>query len=203
MSRRAALATDRRKKMRRRPLLFALAVVAFAVTCISIAPLGHSQSIAGVGGGDDLPKNEFKRGLALAPVPLDLQNRDRRLVGLGSYIVNAQGACNDCHTFPSYTKGHDPFLGEPEQINAEHYLAGGRPFGPEIVSANITPDANGLPAGVEFNEFREYLRTGHDPKKPDEILQVMPWPIYGKMTNSDLRAVYEYLSAIPHAEPAP
>ena len=26
---------------------------------------------------------------------------------------------------------------------------------------------------------------------------------FGKMTDLDLRAVYEYLSAIPHAEPAP
>jgi len=25
----------------------------------------------------------------------------------------------------------------------------------------------------------------------------MPWPVYGKMTDRDLRAVYEFLSAIP------
>jgi hypothetical protein len=31
----------------------------------------------------------------------------------------------------------------------------------------------------------------------------MPWPVYAKMTDDDLRAIYEYLSAIPHAEPAP
>ena len=30
-----------------------------------------------------------------------------------------------------------------------------------------------------------------------EILQVMPWNVYGKMTQFDLRAIYEYLSAIP------
>ena len=32
------------------------------------------------------------------------------------------------------------------------------------------------------------------------LLQVMPWPAYA-MTAHDLRAIYEYLSAIPHAEP--
>ncbi len=29
------------------------------------------------------------------------------------------------------------------------------------------------------------------------LLQVMPWPVYGKMTDRDLIAIYEYLSAIP------
>ena len=34
-----------------------------------------------------------------------------------------------------------------------------------------------------------------------DILQVMPWPIYMNMTDHDLRAVYEYLRAIPTATP--
>jgi hypothetical protein len=29
---------------------------------------------------------------------------------------------------------------------------------------------------------------------PNDILQVMPWPIYRFMTDRDLNAVYEYLS---------
>ena len=29
----------------------------------------------------------------------------------------------------------------------------------------------------------------------------MPWPVYRNMTDRDLRAVYEYLSSIPRAEP--
>ena len=46
--------------------------------------------------------------------------------------------------------------------------------------------------------LREYvLRTGEDPDNPGHVLQVMPWPVYGKMTEGDLRAVYEYLRAIP------
>ena len=34
--------------------------------------------------------SRVQQGLAIAPVPLDLQGRNRALVGLGSYIVNAQ-----------------------------------------------------------------------------------------------------------------
>jgi hypothetical protein len=145
--------------------------------------------------------NEVKIGFEIAPVPLNLKHKDRDLVGLGSYIVNAQGGCNDCHTYPNYKDGGNPFFGEPEQINTDHYMAGGRPFGP-VVSRNITPTlTTGRPADLTADEFRELMRTGHDPDNPSYVFQVMPWPIYGKMTDHDLRAIYEYLSAIPHAEP--
>ena len=141
-------------------------------------------------------ESRIQQGFRIAPVPLRFRGNNRDLVGLGSYIVNAQGGCNDCHTNPPFAEGGNPFLGEPEQINTENYLAGGVPFGPTIVSANITPDGNGRPAGLTFGEFLRVMRTGHDPDD-GHILQVMPWPVYGKMTRRDLRAVYEYLSAIP------
>ncbi len=139
-------------------------------------------------------------GYKIAPVHLDLRNRDRALVGLGSYIVNAQAACNDCHTSPPYAAGHNPYLGEPKQFNAANYLAGGTSFGP-YVSDNITPDAHGLPAGLTLAGFKQVMRTGHDPNDPGNILHVMPWAVFQSMTDRDLRAIYEYLRSIPHAEP--
>jgi hypothetical protein len=137
------------------------------------------------------------RGFAIAPVPLNLRGKNRAFVGLGSYIVNAQGGCNDCHTNPPYAMGGDPFMGEPRKVNAARYLAGGTPFGPGLFSANITPDAKGLPAGLTFPEFLHLMRTGEDPDEPGKKLQVMPWPVFGQMRWADLRAVYEYLRAIP------
>ena len=44
-------------------------------------------------------------GFEIAPVPLNLRGKDRALVGLGSYIVNAQSGCNDCHTNPPFAPG--------------------------------------------------------------------------------------------------
>jgi hypothetical protein len=51
------------------------------------------------------------------------------------------------------------------------------------------------------------MRTGADLKQrpphvpgpgPDEdLLQVMPWPEFRFMTDLDIRAIYEYLSALP------
>jgi hypothetical protein len=149
----------------------------------------------------DEEARRIQQGLAIAPVPLDFNGKDRNLIGLGSYIVNAQAACNDCHTCPSYAPGHNPFEGGDGQINSVNYLAGGVPFGPEIVSANITPDETGKPAGLTFEQYLHLVRTGEDPDEPDEKLQVMPWPIFRNMSDHDIRAIYTYLSAIPHAEP--
>src|SRR5512135_74633 len=145
---------------------------------------------------DEDSQSQIQRGYQISPVPLDLAGKNRALVGLGSYIVNT-GGCNDCHTSPSYAPGGNPFLGEPEQINTSVFLAGGQHFGP-FVSLNLTPDAQGRPAGLTFDEFRTLLRTGHDPDAPaGQLLQVMPWPAFGKKTDHDLRAIYEYLRAIP------
>jgi hypothetical protein len=143
------------------------------------------------------------QGFEIAPVPLDLKGKNPLLAGLGSYIVNAQGACNDCHTEPAYAPGGNPFLGEPEQINTEGYMQGGRAFGP-FISRNITPcDAAGQPAGLTLKEFITVMRTGVDLKDAEfeppntPILQTMPWVVYTKMTDCDLQAIYEYLRALP------
>jgi hypothetical protein len=154
-------------------------------------PKGHANVSDDDSAGDN---SRIKRGFDIAPVRLNLGKKNRALVGLGSYIVNAQGGCNDCHTWPNYAEGHDPFLGQPVQVNTDGYLGGGRPFGP-FVSRNITPDENGLPAGLTRDEFIEAIRTGVD--KDGELLQVMPWPVYHDMTDHVLNAIYEYLSTIP------
>jgi hypothetical protein len=38
-------------------------------------------------------EDKVERGLAIAPVPLNLNGKDRPLVGLGSYIVNGHIDC--------------------------------------------------------------------------------------------------------------
>jgi hypothetical protein len=91
-----------------------------------------------------------------------------------------------------------------------------------IISRNLTPDKNGLPEGGRtYGEFAQIMRTGVDldhlhptcatgpsglpvvnttcipaPFNGD-LLQTMPWPGLRNLTDHDLRAIYEYLSAIP------
>ena len=137
-------------------------------------------------------------GYDIAPVPLNTQGLNPALVGLGSYIINASSTCNDCHTWPHYAPGGDPFQGQPEQVNTQDYLGGGRPFPGGIVSRNLTPDpVTGLPAGLTLDEFMNVIHTGIDPESPPDLLQVMPWPTFRKMRDRDLEAIYEFLSAIP------
>jgi hypothetical protein len=159
------------------------------------------------------------RGYRIAPVPLDLHGKDLALVGLGSYIVNAAGGCNDCHTSPPFAPNGDPFLGEEKAVNAARYLAGGTPFGDPTdpntpVSRNLTPrPTSGLPAGLTWPQFLRTIRTGADlknrrpfaPSEDKDLLQVMPWPVYQDLSDRDLRAIYEYLRSIPSlpSTPAP
>jgi hypothetical protein len=185
---------------------FVLTAVMFAGLVFSMVLLSTPRGQADDQGNDE---SRIQRGFAIAPVHLNLRGKDRAKVGLGSYIVNAQCVCSDCHTCPPYAPGHDPFEGgDGLVINGTNYLAGGTDFGPgppfnpaEIISRNITPDATGKPAGLTFEQFEHVLRTGDDPDHPGRKLLVMVWPIFRNMTDHDISAIYEYLRAIPHAEP--
>ncbi|HXW83710.1 MAG TPA: hypothetical protein VEJ86_04850 [Candidatus Binataceae bacterium] len=117
----------------------------------------------------------------------------------------------------------DPFSGTPSSqgtstqltanFNVSHYMAGGQCFGP-VMARNIAPDDDGLPEGLTEDAFITAMRTGEDVHceaspsdpicaiEPDApVLQVMPWPTYHSMTTRELEAIYEYLTALPSANP--
>ena len=244
--------------------------VGAALTLGAIALVGQlstSPTVRAQNNGISDEEQLVRMGYAIAPVPLNLEGKNRDLVGLGSFIVNAQGDCNGCHTaggppnFNYANEGNPYFLNQPlgTKTDPTTYLAGGTPFGqavpsnasvggfpsgsipssyppngypsdpttgfpyagPVIVSRNLTPDKNGRPeAGHTLAEFKEILRTGKDfdnihptcqsdtdpniapgvcipPPVDGSKLQVMPWPIFHNMTDHQIEAIYEYLSAIP------
>jgi hypothetical protein len=132
-------------------------------------------------------ESRFEVGLQIAPVPLHYGKHERKLVGLGSYIVNAVIGCNGCHSAgpaTEYAASHNPFqrLGPftpPKMVNPATYLGGGRDFGqigpitsstvpPHIVSRNLTPDHTGVPVGG-FAEFFDTMCLGldHDQRHPN------------------------------------
>ena len=149
-------------------------------------------------------RQQVDKGVKISPVPVDTANPNAVLIGLGSYLVNAVGGCNDCHTNPSWAPGGNPYLGQPKQVNVAGYLAGGQQFPPGVVSRNLTPE-NGLPGGRTFAQFKLIMRTGIDLDNATPqfgpLLQVMPWPDYQSMTDRDLLAIYAYLSVIPSLTP--
>ncbi|HKT26309.1 MAG TPA: hypothetical protein VJR04_16995 [Terriglobales bacterium] len=177
---------------------FTLATLGLAAAVVSIAWLASSaRDDRDHDRGDN--DSRVEQGFDIAPVPLDLKGKNRELVGLGSYLVNAVGGCNDCHTNPPYAAGGDPFMGQPKKVNVDCYLAGGMQFGP-FTSRNLTPE-NGLPEGHTYQEFLTILRTGKDfdmaHPQFGPLLQVMPWPTFQSMSDHDIRAIYEYLRSIP------
>jgi hypothetical protein len=95
--------------------------------------------------GNDGEEAKIRRGFAIAPVPLNLAHKNRALVGLGSYIVNAQGECNGCHSAgpqSQFLPGGNPYFGQEEKTNPATYLGGGRSFGQF--------PAAGVPGAVEI-----------------------------------------------------
>ncbi len=201
----------------------ACAGVAMAGVLIS-SPRGKAEDR-----GDD-SDSRIEQGFEIAPVHLNLEGKNRALVGLGSYIVNAQADCDGCHSAGPRTEfamGGNPYFGQKEKVNPATYLGGGRDFGElvpppgigsaHIISRNLTPTPKtGLPEGDHtFEEFLTILRTGKDfdhlhptctgapnsgcvPMPFDgDLLQIMPWPIQQHMSDHDIRAIYEYLKAIP------
>jgi len=150
----------------------AAAVAAF--TAIVLAGIGSSSPrVRATDDDDDRNESKIQRGFDIAPVPLNLDGKNRALVGLGSYIVNATVPCNECHgagpAITQFLPGGNPYFGEPKVINPATYLGGGRDFGPvvpgsiHIISRNLTPDKTGLPeGGRSFAEFVQIMRTGVD-----------------------------------------
>ena len=140
-------------------------------------------------------------------------------------VTNDCNGCHSAGPESEYVFGGIPyFRGQAVKVvNPGTYLGGGRSFGrlagpnsPEIVSRNLTPNKTGLAeGGRSFAEFLKIFRTGVDldkahpncsptrttncfpPPWDGTRLQVMPWPQYQDLTTHDIRAIYEYLSAIP------
>ncbi len=194
------------------------AVMTAAVIAVSISP---SRPARAESGGD----SRIEIGFNAAPVPLNLKGKNPALVGLGSYFVNVVGDCNGCHSNgpqQEFARGGNPYFGQPKHVNPATYLGGGRDFGPlipgsaHIISRNLTPDASGLPEGGDrFADFVKIIRTGVDMDHlhptcagaPDascipapfdgNLLQIMPWPNLKDLSDYDLRAIYEYLRAVP------
>jgi len=117
-----------------------------------------------------------------APVPApDLSTPEKH----GEYLVRIAD-CVDCHT--PQQKG---------QYNMALAFAGGFEFSgtplPFVTSANITPDPSGI-SYYDENLFLEVMHTGKVNAR--ELSGMMPWLVYGRMTDQDLKAIFAYLRTL-------
>lgn len=96
----------------------------------------------------------------------------------GEYVARL-GNCVACHSTPE---------GEP--------LAGGLkmavPMLGNIYATNITPDPQNGIGGYSFDEFDRVMRTGVA-RDGHRLYPAMPYPSYAKMSEQDMRALYDFL----------
>jgi hypothetical protein len=62
---------------------------------------------------------KWQIGLKISPIKIDAEEMTKKMkrsIGTGSYIVNAQSACADCHSCPTYAIGSNPFQGGDENL---------------------------------------------------------------------------------------
>lgn len=118
---------------------------------------------------------------------------DSDVLASGKYLVNIAG-CVECHT--QVDQG---------QIIAEKMFAGGREFAlPSglLITPNITPDKEtgigNLTKEAFIARFRAYADSSYKPHKvgPADFQTIMPWTMYGGMTEQDLGAIYTYLMTL-------
>jgi len=58
---------------------------------------------------------------------------------------------------------------------------------------NLTPDPSGIPY-YDADLFVSFMHTGFVGAR--EITDAMPWTLYGRMTDEDLRAIFAYLQTL-------
>ena len=135
----------------------------------------------------------------------------------GEYLVTTS-LCHDCHT--PLVKGADgpapdmkrALSGHPQDIVVKAPASLAEPWSAAAsstltawsgawgvsFSANLTPDPEtGRLRDFTEQQFIQTLRTGRHQGQGREILPPMPWPLIGKMTDDDLKAIFAYLRQIP------
>jgi hypothetical protein len=138
-------------------------------------------------------------------------------VARGKDLVWSIG-CNDCHT-PKKIGPRGPELDTARLLSGHRDTADlpappALPEGPwgivtnmeltawsgpwgQSYTANLTPDVNtGLGIWTE-DMFVRALRTGRHMGTSRQILPPMPWEVYGRLPEEDLRSIYAYLRTIP------
>lgn len=125
---------------------------------------------------------------------LDQPQHDTALLK-GKYLVTI-GGCMACHT------NIDVKL---RTFKTDSVFAGGQLSNKpgnkfKVVSANITPDtATGIGAWTEemfLAKFANYRNKEAYEYDPGIYNSEMPWPIFARMTDEDIRSIYRYLRTI-------
>ena len=149
---------------------------------------------------NDVPESssDFPMNLIINTIPkkahLTKRPEKNDVVNYGKYLVTSAG-CIECHTMVD--KG---------QLITGTEFGGGREFpfpdGSMVRSSNISPDqATGIGAWNSetfiyfFHSLADSL-TLNTKLMPGDFNSIMPWTMFGNMTDEDLTAMSEYLKTV-------
>lgn len=136
----------------------------------------------------NFPLNLLVRTMPAAATPGPCPDPGNK-VEHGRYLTTLAG-CESCHTLQERGK---PVAGME--------LAGGFAFplpkGGTVKSTNITPDVETGIGGWSREQFiarfREYAEAKERAVEDGQFNTVMPWTLFGRMSEEDLGAIYDYL----------
>ncbi|WP_080055152.1 c-type cytochrome [Spirosoma aerolatum] len=139
----------------------------------------------------DFPFNFILNTIPKKAEPMAMPDTANELA-TGQYLVMIAG-CVECHT--QVDQG---------RIIPEKSFAGGREFAMPngtLYTANITPDKEtGIGSWTKEAFIARFKTYGADYKAhkvgPNDFQTIMPWTMYGGMTEKDLGAMYTYLMSI-------
>ena len=130
-----------------------------------------------------MPQNDIAQNVK--PDPSDK-------VKYGEYVVT-MASCGNCHT-PMGPQGPD----------LSKKFAGGFVFDLglfKVTVGNITPDsATGIGSWTEeafLQRFKANSAAERVNANPGRENSIMPWAMYGKMKEDDLKAIYAFLRTVP------
>lgn len=152
------------------------------------------------------------RGLAVQPLAdpaalATLSANEKTQYGRGSYLVNAVGSCNDCHTNPSRNFAPGPDFGD---VTTSAFMSGGAVYSvppglnaltktTRSMSANLFGAQHGAMAKryQSYEDFNKAFTKGD--VVVDGVARKLAFPMglavanFAKMTDSDVRAIHVYL----------
>ncbi|MFT3678731.1 MAG: cytochrome c [Ferruginibacter sp.] len=106
----------------------------------------------------------------------------------GGYLIKYVGNCSGCHTQRDIMTGE--YIGE--------HMAGGLEFnegGTKYITPNLTTDSSSRIFGWSYEIFKNRFRMG-----PLASNSPMPWNSYKRMTDDELKAIYNYLKTVKPAK---
>jgi cytochrome c2 len=113
-------------------------------------------------------------------------------IARGKYLANNVTLCIDCHSTRDWTKFAGPITPNTEGIGGEKFDES-IGFPGAVYSANITPF--NLKNWTDGELFR--LITTGVTKNGKALINIMPYPAYGKMDKEDIYSIIAYIRTLP------